>query len=87
MEYWDDNYNDKYHNNKDFIAGVIAGLKAYAFESDGLKYVGVLGKPLDQEVIEVRQQLTKRCPGCKESTTDFDKELLDGLNEEDLIGG
>ena len=54
--YWIDNYK-KYRGNNDFINGIIAGIKTFAVWENGTYRVGVLRRPLSEEIQEIKQTL------------------------------
>ncbi len=43
--------------NKEFIDGVIAGVEAFAVWKDGKQLVGIFGKPLEEEIKDIKEGL------------------------------
>lgn len=54
MGYWGKMYGV---SSDEFIRGVIAGIEAFAVWQDGKQYVGVLKRPLEEELEEVEKEL------------------------------
>ena len=52
--YWRDMYGQR---SKDFIEGVIAGVKGFAIWKEGKQVVGVLEIPLEKEIEEIKNSL------------------------------
>jgi len=48
--YWTDHYGMR---GEDFVAGVKAGIEAYAHWKDGVRYVGTTGTTLEEALEEV----------------------------------
>jgi len=55
--YWRETYGER---NEEFIAGVKAGIKAFATWKDGEQFVGCLQKSLKEVLKEVEEGLTKQ---------------------------
>jgi hypothetical protein len=53
-DYWKDNCGAQ---GKDFVAGVIAGITAFAWWKDGTQYVGTCGKTLKEAIAEAKEGL------------------------------
>lgn len=54
------NYWTLYHGgnrSRDFILGVIVGVKTFAIWKDGKQLVGALRSPLEQEIEEIKEGL------------------------------
>ena len=47
------------YRSTDFVEGVVAGIEAYAVWENGEQYVGVMKRPLKEEVEEVKRDLLK----------------------------
>ena len=54
MSYFADMYGKR---SKDFIDGVIAGIEAYAIWKNGKQCVGILQKPLEDVIAEIKEEL------------------------------
>ena len=52
--YWKDMYGER---GKEFIEGVIAGVTAFAVWESGVEVVGILKKPLKEEIEDIKTQL------------------------------
>ena len=52
--YWKEMYGAR---TKDFLDGVIAGVEAFAVWKDGKEVVGILEKPLKEEIEEIKKGL------------------------------
>ena len=51
--YWTDLYGSPGAAGSDFVAGVKAGIEAYAYWKDGIQYVGTTGETLEDALKEV----------------------------------
>ena len=63
MGYFGDLYG---YRSKDFVDGVIAGIEAYAVWENGEQYLGVMKRPLKEEVEEVKRDLLEGYETAKE---------------------
>jgi len=52
--FWEEMYGKR---TKDFIEGVIAGVKAFAIWKDGEQFVGIQKQPLKEAIAEIKEQL------------------------------
>jgi len=62
MKYWEEMYGKR---TKDFIEGVIAGVKAFAIWKDGEQFVGIQKQPLKEAIAE-KQPLKEAIAEIKE---------------------
>jgi len=53
--YWRENHGSG--KSRDFIDGVIAGVKAYAILKDGQQLVGILQRPLAEVIKDIEEGL------------------------------
>ncbi len=52
--YWISTYGKR---NKDFVAGVIAGVSTFAIWKNGMEVVGCMQKPLKDEIKKIEEML------------------------------
>ena len=53
-EYWLEMYGKR---TKDFIDGVIAGVETFAVNKNGIQVVGIMERPLKDEIEDIKKQL------------------------------
>ena len=56
MAFWRENYKSKI-GNKDFIEGIIEGVRAFAIWLDGEQRVGCMQRPLKEEITIIKEEL------------------------------
>lgn len=54
--FWRENYRNKI-GNKDFIEGIIEGVRAFAVWKEGKQMVGVMKRPLKDEIEDIKTEL------------------------------
>jgi hypothetical protein len=54
--YWRENWKN-YIGNRDFIDGIIAGVIAFAVWKDGTQKVGVMQRPLKDEIEDIKKEM------------------------------
>lgn len=55
--YWYLNFGRFRKCSRDFIEGIIAGVEAFAVWKNGRQVVGILEKPLEEVVAEIKEEL------------------------------
>lgn len=54
MGYWQELYGEC---SREFVDGVIAGVRAYAVWKDGKQYVGIVRMPLEEAIKQIERDL------------------------------